>query len=202
MDRLDDCVGRSRKEAVDEVRAGDWLGLRAAVAFELGPYACKGGQGAFVGQREPTTSFFPVSGFGRRGVFCEAVEWHEPVFRLQPASPVRRCCIADIGDRRAARSRWRRHIPAHHGQLALLASISHDGRWIVRELPNDVRAAGYQLQENGEGERILPSAIVQRFTRNAAGEFEPMTAGSTRVVALPIGMPVFPRSSGISGAVD
>jgi hypothetical protein len=64
MDRLDDCVGRSRKEAVDEVRAGDWLGLRAAVAFELGPYACKGGQGAFVGQREPTTSFFPVSGFG------------------------------------------------------------------------------------------------------------------------------------------
>jgi hypothetical protein len=51
-------------------------------------------------------------------------------------------------------------------------------------VPSDLRAIGYDLCDDGEGERILPSAIVQRFTCNAAGEFEPMAGGSTRPVAL------------------
>jgi hypothetical protein len=39
MDGLDDRVRLRRQEAVNEVRAGDWLRLRATVALELGPDA-------------------------------------------------------------------------------------------------------------------------------------------------------------------
>jgi hypothetical protein len=45
------------------------------------------------------------------------------------------------------------------------------------------RTSGFPESWRGEGERILPSAIVQRFARNAAGEFELLTEGSTRPVA-------------------
>lgn len=35
----------------------------------------------------------------------------------------------------------------------------------------------------GEGERILPTAIVERFVLRADGELEPLIAGSTRPIA-------------------
>ena len=44
VDRLDHCVRRRHQEAVDEMRSGDRLRLRASVAFELGPDASEGGQ--------------------------------------------------------------------------------------------------------------------------------------------------------------
>jgi len=50
-------------------------------------------------------------------------------------------------------------------------------------LPSDLRAAGHDVREAGEGERILPLAIVQRSVRRADGELEPATVGSTRPVA-------------------
>jgi hypothetical protein len=50
--------------------------------------------------------------------------------------------------------------------------------------PHDVRKLAYDITEIGEGERILPTAIVERFATNADGEFEPLTEGSTRRVAL------------------
>jgi len=34
---LDDCVRRGGEKFIDQVRAGDWLGLRVAVTLELGP---------------------------------------------------------------------------------------------------------------------------------------------------------------------
>src|SRR6476619_7086314 len=49
----------------------------------------------------------------------------------QPAAPMRRGGVADIGDRRAARARRGRHAPAHHGQLATGASVAHDRCRIV-----------------------------------------------------------------------
>jgi hypothetical protein len=64
MDRLNYRVRRGRQEAVDQVRAGDRLLLRASVAFELGPDASEGGQRSVVVECEPYTSFFLVSGFG------------------------------------------------------------------------------------------------------------------------------------------
>jgi hypothetical protein len=50
-------------------------------------------------------------------------------------------------------------------------------------LPNDLRALGYDVREIGDGERILPHRIVERFTRRADGELEPVTEGSTKPIA-------------------
>ena len=50
-------------------------------------------------------------------------------------------------------------------------------------LPDDLRALGYDVIAAGDGERVLPHQIVQRFVRRADGELEPLTAGSTRPVA-------------------
>jgi len=53
MDWRDDCVRRRRQEAVDEVSAGDWLGLGAAIPVERRPDAGKCEQRSVVVQREP-----------------------------------------------------------------------------------------------------------------------------------------------------
>jgi hypothetical protein len=50
-------------------------------------------------------------------------------------------------------------------------------------LPADLCNAGYDFTEIGEGERILPTAIVEKFVARADGEFEPLTEGSTRPIA-------------------
>jgi len=50
-------------------------------------------------------------------------------------------------------------------------------------LPDELRALGYDLREDGEGERILPHGIVERFARGPGGELVPITAESTRPVA-------------------
>jgi hypothetical protein len=50
-------------------------------------------------------------------------------------------------------------------------------------LPDELRKAGYDVIETGEGERILPTAISERFVAGADGELEPLTEGSTRPIA-------------------
>ncbi len=50
-------------------------------------------------------------------------------------------------------------------------------------LPGDLRELGHQVREAGEGKRLLPGAIIERFTRRADGELEPVTEGSTRPIA-------------------
>jgi hypothetical protein len=49
-------------------------------------------------------------------------------------------------------------------------------------LPHDLRERGYDLREAGVGERILHSAIVERFGRGPGGELELLTPGSSRAV--------------------
>jgi hypothetical protein len=49
-------------------------------------------------------------------------------------------------------------------------------------LPDELRDLGYDLHDAGEGERILPAAIVERFTKNADGTLGPLTEGSTKPV--------------------
>ena len=44
--------------------------------------------------------------------------------------------------------------------------------------------AGYNVTEIGEGGRILPTAIVEKFVARADGELEPLIAGSTMPIAL------------------
>jgi hypothetical protein len=50
-------------------------------------------------------------------------------------------------------------------------------------LPAELRAAGYDVRKDGEGERILASAIVQEFTLTSSGAYEPLTEGSTKSIA-------------------
>ena len=49
-------------------------------------------------------------------------------------------------------------------------------------LPNDLRGLGYDVIAAGDGERILPHQIVERFVRRAGGELEPLTAESTKPI--------------------
>jgi hypothetical protein len=50
-------------------------------------------------------------------------------------------------------------------------------------LPVELQAQGCDLVVVGEGERILSTAIIERFCTGANGELELLTPGSTRPVA-------------------
>ncbi|MBR1298543.1 hypothetical protein [Bradyrhizobium sp. AUGA SZCCT0042] len=50
-------------------------------------------------------------------------------------------------------------------------------------LPDELRAAGYEVTEIGTTQRILPHAVEQRFVVGAGGELELATAGSTRPIS-------------------
>jgi hypothetical protein len=50
-------------------------------------------------------------------------------------------------------------------------------------LPDELRQLGYDVRDLGDGERILATAIVERFTLNAAGEFEALVEGSSKPIA-------------------
>jgi hypothetical protein len=50
-------------------------------------------------------------------------------------------------------------------------------------LPDQLKRLGYDLRETGVGERILATAIVEKFTTRADGEFEPLVQGSTKPIA-------------------
>jgi hypothetical protein len=47
-------------------------------------------------------------------------------------------------------------------------------------LPVELQAQGYDPIATGDGERILPSAIIERFWIGADGEMEPVTSGPGR----------------------
>jgi hypothetical protein len=75
-------------------------------------------------------------------------------------------------------------VTARHGFI-----VSPPGDSTVRleclldsTLPDDLRRAGYDLTEAGEGERMLPCAMVETFVIGADGERKLVTAGSTRRV--------------------
>jgi hypothetical protein len=51
-------------------------------------------------------------------------------------------------------------------------------------LPEELRGLSYDVTEVGETERILPTAIVEKFVAGAEGVLEPLTSGSTRPVAM------------------
>jgi hypothetical protein len=53
---------------------------------------------------------------------------------------------------------------------------------LPRSPPDELRQLGYDVREIGEGERILHSAIIERFTNNAVGTLGILTEGSTQPV--------------------
>ena len=50
-------------------------------------------------------------------------------------------------------------------------------------MPDQFRALGYRVESAGTGQRILHSAIVERFARTSSGALEPFSEGSTKPVA-------------------
>lgn len=50
-------------------------------------------------------------------------------------------------------------------------------------VPQQLRDLRYDVVEDGEGERILPAGITERFARDADGQLSPITQESTRAVA-------------------
>jgi hypothetical protein len=50
-------------------------------------------------------------------------------------------------------------------------------------LPDDLRELGYDVAEAGEGERVLPTAILQKLTLTSGGTFEELVEGSTNALA-------------------
>ncbi|WP_316205387.1 hypothetical protein [Bradyrhizobium sp. SZCCHNS3004] len=86
-------------------------------------------------------------------------------------------------ERFAALNRW---VTARGGWLV---SPPGTNPAILEVLPgsyllDELREAGYEPMPAGEGERIIPGQIVQRFTMTSDGAFEPLAAESTRSVAL------------------
>ena len=50
-------------------------------------------------------------------------------------------------------------------------------------VPDQLRDLGYDVVDEGVGERILPAGITERFVRNADGSLAPLTEGSTAPIA-------------------
>jgi hypothetical protein len=73
LDWLDDAIRCRRQKAVDQVRAGDRLGLGATVAFELSPDAAKGCQRPTIVESEPDDVRFLSLGVRLGSVFGKAV---------------------------------------------------------------------------------------------------------------------------------
>lgn len=81
----------------------------------------------------------------------------------------------------------------------VLAFVNQRGGWVTSipgdfevtvectktsTLPDELAAAGWRLTDAGEGERLIPGHIEERFTLGTDGTLVPMTEGSTRAVAL------------------
>jgi hypothetical protein len=75
MDRLDDGIGRGGQKPINEVRAGDRLGLGAAGALELCPDPGEGSQRSLVVQGKPDDVLFLRLWIGLGSVFRKIVEW-------------------------------------------------------------------------------------------------------------------------------
>jgi hypothetical protein len=50
-------------------------------------------------------------------------------------------------------------------------------------LPAELRAAGYDVQPDGNGQRVLAHSIVEKFVAGPDGTMQPLTAGSSQPVA-------------------
>jgi hypothetical protein len=71
---------------------------------------------------------------------------------------------------------------------AWLVSVPGDPEVRLETLPNsplpaELKRLGYELADDGEGERILPMGITERFTRGPGGHLVPLVVGSTAPIA-------------------
>jgi hypothetical protein len=73
-----------------------------------------------------------------------------------------------------SRNGWLVSVPgAETGMVEMLPDSS---------LAGEMRAAGYDLEPAGEGERIIAGSIIERLELSSSGAFVAATEGSTRPV--------------------
>jgi hypothetical protein len=129
--------------------------------------------GRFSSRANQTTSFFLVAGFGSGAysakLLAASVGGAQSGGRIDQGKKFR-----DLNEFISSRHGWITSIP---GAVAVTVQCLPGST-----LPDDLRGLGHQISEAGEGERILATAITERFTRRADGELEPVTEGSTRPV--------------------
>src|SRR5712671_561873 len=100
----------------------------------------------------------------------------EKYIPLKPEVKSRKARFAELNDYVRSRNGWITSIP---GVVAVEMQCLPGST-----LPDDLRGLGYDVTETGETERILPTAITEQLCLGADGALEPMTAGSTRPVAM------------------
>lgn len=95
-----------------------------------------------------------------------------------PADPLkdRKERFRQVNDFVTAKGGWITSIP---GDFEVMVECTQ-----TSTLPDELTAAGWKLRDEGEGERLIPGTIVERFVLGAGGELVPMTEGSTKPVAL------------------
>jgi hypothetical protein len=91
----------------------------------------------------------------------------------------------EVADRKASFDDLNDFVQARHGWI-----ISIPGERIVTievlpdsALPAELTALGYGLTEAPAGERILASAIIEKFTMTSSGALASLVDGSTAAVA-------------------
>lgn len=103
-------------------------------------------------------------------------EFRIPVER--PELTDRKARFADLNRFVTERGGWLTSVP---GEVEVMMECLPGST-----LPGELRGMGYDVTEVGEGERILPSAIEQKFVTVPDGDLMPLATGSTRAVALTV----------------
>jgi hypothetical protein len=91
----------------------------------------------------------------------------------------------ETDDRKTRFAGLNQFVTARHGWLTSIPGESEVTMETLEgsSLPDELKRLGYDVRETGEGQRILPHAIVQCFVTCSDGEFEPLVEGSSKPVA-------------------
>jgi hypothetical protein len=120
--------------------------------------------------------------------------FYRPYGPRDPAVKSRLECFDEVNRRIMARGGW-------------VTSLPGAPRVTVEALPSspiaaELRHAGYEVRDDGDGERILPTGIVEKLTLSASGALVPLTPGSTLPVASTVTHAGICRVSRFSFALD
>jgi hypothetical protein len=94
---------------------------------------------------------------------------------LNPEVKDRKARFAELNEFVRSRNGWLTSVPGEvEVEMQCLPGST---------LPGELRGLGYDVTETGEIERILPTAIVQKFIAGIDGTLELLTEGSTRPIS-------------------
>jgi len=89
--------------------------------------------------------------------------------RRDPEVDARKTTFAELNEYVISRSGWVTSVPA---DVKVTVECLPDST-----LPDELRARGYDVQPDGEGQRIIPGSIIEQFSLNGDGELVPWIEG-------------------------